>query len=81
MSLLNVEYAVNLTGRADGRGAISVFGFYDAGRVTAPQRKNPGWLRGLGFGVGAAGVRLEVGFRANDIPGSRQILLRFAPTF
>jgi hypothetical protein len=81
MSLLNVEYSVHLSGARDGRGAVTVFGFYDAGRVTTSQRNSADWLRGVGFGLGSGGVRLEVGFRANDIPRSRQILLRFAPTF
>ena len=81
MSLLNVEYTVSLTGTRDGRGAVNVFGFYDAGRVTTPQPTNAAWLRGTGFGIGSGSVRLEIGFRANDIPRSRQVLLRFAPTF
>ena len=66
-----------------------MFAFYDAGRVTSragaavcrltvPKRA---WLSGVGAGFGAAGVRVEFGFRANDIPESRQILVRFSPTF
>lgn len=81
MALVNAEYRVNLSqrGRDEGHGA-NVFVFYDAGKVTGDAApKN--WLNGVGFGFGAAGVRLEFGFRANDIPESRQILLRFSPTF
>ena len=81
MALLNVEYSVHLSGRQDSYGGVSAFGFFDAGRVTTSLRKGAEWLRGVGFGVGSGSVRLEVGFRANDIPRSRQILLRFAPTF
>lgn len=82
MALINAEYRIDLSPnmRRDGRDRASVFAFYDAGRVTgdpAPKR----WLRGVGFGIGGGGVRLEIGFRANDIPRSRQILLRFSPTF
>ena len=82
MTLLNLEYAVSLTkGLGADHDPASVFAFFDAGRVKRPVTGNSPWLRGTGFGVGAAGVRLEIGFRANDIPRSRQILLRFAPTF
>ena len=82
MTLINAEYRVNLTPQyGEERGdRANVFLFYDAGRVTgidAPKK----WLNGVGFGVGAGGVRLEFGFRANDIPESRQILLRYSPTF
>ena len=82
MALINAEYRIDLSPdfRRNARDRANVFVFYDAGRVTgdsAPKR----WLRGVGFGVGGGGVRLEFGFRANDIPGSRQILLRFSPTF
>jgi outer membrane protein assembly factor BamA len=81
MALINAEYRLNLSQRADeAREGVNVFVFYDAGRVTgdtAPKQ----WLRGVGIGAGVGGVRLEIGFRANDIPRSRQILLRFSPTF
>jgi hypothetical protein len=82
MALINAEYRVDLSPsiRDDGRDRASVFVFYDAGRVTGRRAPNE-WLRGVGVGVGVAGVRLEFGFRANDIPSSRQILLRFSPTF
>jgi outer membrane protein assembly factor BamA len=81
MSLINAEYRLNLTQRGDdeGRGA-NVFLFYDAGRVTGATAPKS-WLNGVGLGFGAAGVRIEFGFRANDIPESRQILVRFSPTF
>jgi hypothetical protein len=34
-----------------------------------------------GFGLGLTALRIEFGFRTNDIPRSRQILLRLGPTF
>lgn len=82
MALINAEYRLVLVpgGRDEARDRANVFAFYDAGRVTGGTTAKP-WLRGVGFGVGAGGVRLEVGFRANDIPRSRQLLLRFSPTF
>jgi hypothetical protein len=82
MTLINAEYRVTLTPSRgeDRRDAASVFAFYDAGRVTGEGARRS-WLRGVGVGVGAGGVRLEFGFRADDIPKSRQILLRFSPTF
>jgi outer membrane protein assembly factor BamA len=83
LTLLNAEYRVNLSPtRSDReRSAFNVFAFYDAGRITAPVVKSPAWLRGVGFGLGTGDLRVEFGFRANDIPGSRQILVRFSPTF
>ena len=82
MALLNAEYRIGLTPSAQGRerDGASIFAFYDAGRVGGPDAPRR-WLNGVGFGVGAGGLRLEFGFRADDIPGSRQILVRFAPTF
>ena len=82
MALLNAEYR-NFTPDLHHDGdALGVFAFYDAGKVTS--RLTPSssdWLRGVGFGVGGGGLRVEIGFRADDIPRSRQILVRFSPTF
>jgi hypothetical protein len=83
LTLINAEYRVKI-GPAIGHETegLSVFAFYDAGRTTSLFNKDPApWLRGIGAGVGLAGVRVEFGFRQNDIPHSRQILVRFAPTF
>jgi outer membrane protein assembly factor BamA len=90
MALLNAEYRVNLSSASRNRDAAHVFVFYDAGRIASPRpvprgfilsKPDPGWLRGVGAGAGAGGIRVEFGFRANDIPRSRQILVRFSPTF
>lgn len=95
MTLFNAEYRVTLLpgGSGDSDNA-NVFVFYDAGRVTGPTLDPldlataatltaPGhtWLRGVGAGVGLGPVRVEFGFRVDDIPRSRQILVRFSPTF
>jgi outer membrane protein assembly factor BamA len=76
MALFNGEYRVNLQSAQRDRDVANVFVFYDAGRVEAGR-----WLSGVGIGAGAAGLRVEFGFRANAIPQSRQILVRFSPTF
>jgi Omp85 superfamily domain len=82
LALLNAEYRVNLWGVGRDRDPAHVFAFYDAGRVTSPvPPSTPDWLHGVGVGLGGGGVRVEFGFRANDIPRSRQILVRFSPTF
>ena len=82
MTLLNAEYRVNLWSTGRDRDAANVFVFYDAGRVSSPVIPSTrDWLRGVGVGVGGGGLRVEFGFRANDIPDSRQILVRFSPTF
>jgi len=82
LALFNAEYRINLTasGEHGDRDAANIFVFYDAGRVTgAPPPSR--WLTGTGVGVGAGGVRIEFGFRTDAIPRSRQILVRFSPTF
>ena len=83
MTLFNAEYHVNLTSSLNrDADAFGVFAFYDAGHVTNRfSSTSPSWLRGVGLGVGGGGVRVEFGFRANDIPHSRQVLVRFSPTF
>jgi len=80
MGLVNAEYALILGGRSRERETATIFAFYDVGRVGGVATSNR-WLNGIGLGVGVAGVRVEFGFRANAIPQSRQILVRFSPSF
>jgi hypothetical protein len=82
MALFNAEYRVGLgpsLTRA-AHDAVHVFVCYDAGRAGGRATAS-NWLNGVGAGVGAGGVRVEFGFRADAIPRSRQILVRFSPTF
>ena len=83
MTLLNVEYRINLEGGRRRHDGFGISAFYDAGRVTGPfdPSVTSRWLNGVGFGVGSGSIRIEFGFRANDIPDSRQILVRLSPTF
>jgi len=85
MILVNAEYRVNFFSLGRNHDKAHAFVFYDAGRLTSaiPVSSPPSgdWLRGVGVGLGAGGLRVEFGFRANDIPQSRQILVRFSPTF
>jgi len=83
MALFNTEYRVDLTTpRQGGTALLSVHGFYDLGKITGPfAGSRTDWLQGLGFGVSLASIRVDFGFRANDIPHSRQILVRLGPTF
>ena len=56
--------------------------FFDAGRIDRPiGSSSTEWLRGIGAGLQAGPFRIEVGYRLNDIPQSRQILVRLGPTF
>ena len=81
LALMNAEYRVNLSDNRGSRDGLNVFAFYDAGRVGGASATDDHWLRGVGAGLGFGGLRVEFGFRANDIPQSRQILVRFSPTF
>lgn len=81
MVLVNTELRFDLGRRRDDeRDPFNVFTFYDAGRVTGPTAPR-NWLNGVGAGFGMFGVRVEFGFRATDVPESRQILVRWSPTF
>jgi outer membrane protein assembly factor BamA len=84
MALVNAEYRVDLTRPRYPEGALlSVLGFYDAGRVFGPVGgSRHDWLQGVGIGVASGSwFRIDFGFRADDIPSSRQILVRIGPTF
>jgi hypothetical protein len=83
MALMNAEYRVRLVrGNRTDQDLLAVFGFYDAGRVSGPiDGSTTDWLTGVGGGVSFGAIRVEFGFRTNDIPGSRQILVRLGPTF
>jgi outer membrane protein assembly factor BamA len=56
--------------------------FFDAGRIYDPA---PGsrtdWLHGVGVGLQTGPLRVEFGFRLDDIPESRQVLVRLGSTF
>jgi outer membrane protein assembly factor BamA len=87
MTLFNAEYRFDLAGSADDRSEnvfnlLRLILFYDAGRVTRPlEMSSSDWLQGTGFGLQLGVLRVEFGFRVDDIPSSRQILVRFSPTF
>jgi hypothetical protein len=82
LALLNTEYRVGLTQPKRGSALLAVHAFYDLGKITGPfNGSRSDWLQGIGFGVTLASVRVEFGFRAGDIPHSRQILVRLGPTF
>jgi hypothetical protein len=72
--LFNAEYAI---GRL---GGLHFVPFFDAGRVAGPRAAT--WLRGVGFGVGfSRDLRVDVGYKLDDFPGSAQVLLRLGRTF
>lgn len=82
MVLFNTEYRVDLTPNPRGSALFSVHGFYDLGKVTGPfNGSRSDWLQGIGVGFTLSGIRVDFGFRADDIPNSRQILVRLGPTF
>ena len=75
MVLGNVEY---LLGSVRHAHAI---GFLDLGRVSAPLVGRTAWMKGIGVGLGLGDLRLDFGWRADDVPKSFQMLVRFGPTF
>jgi len=75
MLLGNIEYFLGSPSHAH------VLGFLDIGRVSDPLDGGRQWLQGTGVGLGYGDLRIDFGWRANDIPKSLQILVRFGPTF
>ncbi len=75
MLLFNVEYAL---GRLNGPHIVP---FFDAGRVWRPDGETA-WLHGVGFGFGLTReLRVDFGYKLDDIPGSMQVVLRLGHTF
>jgi hypothetical protein len=75
LALVNLEYGI---GRRNGP---MLFGLFDAGRVTSPSRSDAPWLKGVGVGLGAGGIRLDFGYKPDDVPSSLQVTVRFGRTF
>ena len=74
MALLNLEYEIGW------RNGLKGVGFFDLGRA-APAGVDVPWLKGVGWGVGVGDMRVDFGYRLDDVPGSLQVLLRFSRTF
>jgi outer membrane protein assembly factor BamA len=85
MTLTNLEYGLDVTEdwrNGNDFGSLKLLLFLDAGRVHDPVgASTTDWLRGTGIGLQTGPLRVEFGFRLDDIPDSRQILVRLAPTF
>ena len=75
LALFNAEYALAVP------GPLHVLLFYDAGRIGRPVRGTDDWLTSVGIGVQVRGIRVEWGFRPDDIPKSAQVLVRVGRSF
>lgn len=75
MLLANVEYSLGSLRHA------RILAFADLGRVFDPIGTEEPWLTGVGVGLGLGDLRVDFGWRADDIPKSLQVLVRFGPTF
>jgi hypothetical protein len=80
LTLANLEYGLGW------RNEFEVIGFFDTGRASDPNplfnpATNGRWLNGIGFGFGFGGLRVDFGYKLDDIPSSLQVLLRFGRTF
>ena len=77
MRLLNLEYAVGW------HSGPQLLAFLDAGRTTThgdPAADRP-WLKGVGWGIGLGGLRVDFGYKLAANPGPVQVLVRFGRTF
>jgi hypothetical protein len=75
LGLLNLEYEVGWP------GGLTAIGFFDAGRVHPLTGSPSRWLKGVGYGIGLGGMRIDFGYRTDAIPSSLKVLLRFDRTF
>jgi hypothetical protein len=75
LALVNLEYGIGW------KNGPKVYGLFDAGRVTSPTSANEPWLNGVGVGLGAGGVRVDFGYKLDDVPNSLQVTVRFGRTF
>lgn len=73
--LFNVEYAI---GMLNGPHIVP---FFDAGRVWRPDGATS-WLNSVGFGLALTrDLRVDFGYKLDDIPDSFQAILRLGHTF
>ena len=75
LALVNLEYSLG------DRTGLRAIGFFDVGRAARRDVTGTPWLNGVGFGIGMGVVRLDFGYKLDDIPSSFQFLLRFVRTF
>jgi len=84
LTLLNAEYRLDIFGRwsHDDASVLRGVAFLDAGRVRHPVAgSSTDWLKGVGAGLQIGPVRVEFGFRLDDVPKSKQVLVRLSPSF
>jgi hypothetical protein len=80
MALINAEYGFRLGGGWDpGPGSPRILLFFDAGHVGSAGQAD--WLKAVGVGLQTGPIRIEWGFRPDDIPKSGQVLVRLGRTF
>jgi hypothetical protein len=78
LTLFNIEYELGW------RGGLTAIGFFDAGRVRLPAlspRIQSPWMKGVGFGVGIGGFRIDFGYKTSAVPSSLKVLVRLDRTF
>lgn len=82
MMLFNADYALTLLGPTDpDESWLRLLLFYDAGRVGHPLRGSDDWLSSVGVGLQTGPIRVEWGFKTNDMSKSPQVLVRLGRTF
>ncbi|HMF99209.1 MAG TPA: POTRA domain-containing protein [Vicinamibacterales bacterium] len=74
MALLNLEYEVGW------RRGLRGVAFFDTGRAS-PTGIDAPWLKGVGWGIAVDDIRVDFGYRLDDVPSSLQVLFRFSRTF
>ena len=83
LALFNAEYGLNILGDWEDAdtGALRLLFFYDAGRVGTPVRGTDDWLSAVGIGLQTGPIRIEWGFKPDDIPKSGQVIVRLGRGF
>jgi hypothetical protein len=74
LALANFEYEIGW------RNGLKGLAFFDLGRA-ARAGTDPPWLKGVGWGIAVSELRVDFGYRLDDVPSSLEVLLRFSRTF
>jgi hypothetical protein len=76
MALVNLQYSLGW------RNGLKLFGLYDVGRASpSAATASAPWLNGVGWGIGIGDVRVDFGYKVDEIPGSLQVLVRLSRGF
>lgn len=78
LAVVNLEYELGW------RSGLKAIGFFDTGRATVRQALGTPatpWLKGVGWGVGIGDIRVDFGYKVDDLSSSPRVVVRIGRTF